>query len=68
MSLVQQVLDALKDTKVESHKVQKYLPDLFEKLREDLRKELRGEREHDQPAIQVQTPATAPASLYVSCQ
>jgi hypothetical protein len=35
MSLVQQVLDALKDTKVESHKVQKSLMDFFEKLRED---------------------------------
>ncbi len=34
---------------MESHKVQKYLPDFFEKLREDLRKELRGQREHDQP-------------------
>jgi hypothetical protein len=45
-SLVQQVLDALKEAKVDSHKVRKYLPDFFEKLREDLGKELRGEREH----------------------
>jgi hypothetical protein len=46
-SLVQQVLDALKDTKVESYKVRKYLPDFFEKLREDLEKELRGEHNHN---------------------
>ena len=44
-SLVQQVLDALKDTRVESHKVHKYLPDFLKKLREDLRDELRGNRE-----------------------
>ena len=44
-SLVQQVLDALKDTRVESHKVGKYLPDFLKKLREDLRDELRGTRE-----------------------
>ena len=62
-SLIQQVLDVLKDTKVESHKVQKYLPDFFEKLREDLGKELRGQREHDQPATQVQTPATTSTSV-----
>lgn len=44
-SLVQQVLDALKDTRVESHKVGKYLPDFLKKLREDLSDELRGNRE-----------------------
>lgn len=54
-SLAQQVLDALRESKVEPHKVQKYLPDFFEKLREDLGEELRGKREHDhnQPATQV---------------
>jgi hypothetical protein len=36
-SLVQQVLDALDASKVESQKVHKYLPDFFQKLREDLR-------------------------------
>jgi hypothetical protein len=44
-SLIQQVLDALKEAKVESEKVRKYLPDFFEKLREDLVNELRGDRE-----------------------
>jgi hypothetical protein len=72
-SLVQQVLDALKDTKVESHKVRRYLPDFFEKLREDLGKELRGKREHkndhhDQPVNQVQTPATASTSVAFAYQ
>ena len=52
-SLVQQVLDALKDTRVESHKVHKYLPDFLKKLREDLHDELRGNRE--------QTPQTTTA-------
>jgi len=41
-SLFQQVLDALKEAKVESDKLRKYLPDFFEKLREDLVKELQG--------------------------
>jgi hypothetical protein len=36
-SLVQEVLDALDASKVESQKVHKYLPDFFQKLREDLR-------------------------------
>ena len=44
-SLIQQVLDALKDAKVELDRVRKYLPDFFEKLREELVKELRVERE-----------------------
>jgi hypothetical protein len=42
--LIQQILDALKEAKVESEKVRKYLPDFLEKLRENLVKELRGER------------------------
>lgn len=69
-SLVQQVLDALKDTRVESHKVHKYLPDFLQRLREDWGKELRGEREHDhnQPATQVQTPATTSASVAFAYQ
>jgi hypothetical protein len=69
-SLAQQILDAFKDTNLESRKVQKYLPDFFEKLREDLRKELRGEREHnhDQPANQVQAPATTSASVAFAYQ
>jgi hypothetical protein len=44
-SLIQQVLDALKDAKVELDKVRKHLPDFFDKLREDLAKERRGEQE-----------------------
>lgn len=45
VSLIQQVLDALKEAKVESDKLRTYLPDFFEKLRKDLVKELRGGRE-----------------------
>jgi hypothetical protein len=41
-SLIQQVLDALKEAKVESDKIRKHLPDLLEKLCEDLVKELKG--------------------------
>jgi hypothetical protein len=55
-SLVQQVLDALETSKVESHKVHKYLPDFFRKLREDLHDELRGHREQTP-----QTPAAGPS-------
>lgn len=60
-SLVQQVLDALKDTRVESHKVHKYLPDFLEKLREELRGELCGSREQKpqtHTAGQSESPAT----------
>ena len=60
-SLVQQVLDALEDTRVESHKVHKYLPDFLKKLREDLRDELRGNREQTPQtplAGQPESPAT----------
>jgi len=66
-SLVEQVLDALKDTRAESHKVHKYLPDFLEKLREDLGKELRGEREHNhnQPATQAQAQTPTPTSSSV---
>ena len=69
-SLVQQVLDALEETKVESRKVRKYLPDFLKKLREDLRKELRGEREqnHNQPATQVQALATTSTSAVFAYQ
>jgi hypothetical protein len=57
---------------VDSHKVRKYLPDFFEKLREDLGKELRGERahnqDHSQPANQVQAPATTSTSVAFAYQ
>jgi hypothetical protein len=71
-SLVQQVLDALRESKVESYKVRKYLPDFFEKLREDRGKELRGERahnhDHSQYANQVQVPATTSTSVAFAYQ
>jgi len=60
-SLVQQVLDALQASKVESHKVHKYLPDFFRKLREDLDDELRGHREQTP-----QTPAAGPSESPVT--
>ena len=68
--LVQQVLDALEETKVESRKIRKYLPDFLQKLRADLGKELRGEREHghNQPINQVQTPATTSTSVVFAYQ
>src|SRR6185436_19739740 len=65
-SFVQRVLDALKDTRVESHKVHKYLPGFFEKLREDLGKELRGEREHDHNRPATEAQATVPTSSSVA--
>jgi hypothetical protein len=69
-SLVQQALDALRESRVASHKVQKYLPDFFEKLRENLGKELRGKREHDhnQSANHVQTPAITSTSVAFAYQ
>jgi hypothetical protein len=42
-SLVHQVLDAVHDVKVEAKNLRKYLPRFFEKMREDLQKEFRGE-------------------------
>jgi len=70
-SLVQQVLDALKDTRVESHKVHKYLPDFLTKLREDLRDDLRGHREQTSQtptAGQSESPATRVSSLLFAYQ
>lgn len=75
-SLIQQVLDALKETKVESDKIRKYLSDFFEKLREDLVKALQGERElkaddqdHSLPQVsdKVDSPAGS-SSLLVAYQ
>ena len=70
-SLVQQVLDALDDTRVESHKVHKYLPDFLKKLREDLRDELRGNREQTPQtptAGQSESPATTVSSVLFAYQ
>jgi hypothetical protein len=73
-SLIQQVLDALKEAKVELDKVRKHLPDFFDKLREDLAKELRGEQErkadpddHSLPQVsdEINSP-TASSSLLVA--
>lgn len=68
-SLIQQVLDALKDAdaKVELEKVRAYLPDFFEKLRDDLVKEFRGEREpkiddQDHSIAQVSDEVDSPAN------
>jgi len=58
-SLVQQVLDALEDAKVESQKVRKYLPDFLRKLREDLANELQGEQKQASPALPDEQSASA---------
>lgn len=72
LSLAQQVLDALKETRTDSSSVRKYFPDFLEKLREDLVKELRGERElkgtHDESTNQTQTPATTSSSVIFAYQ
>lgn len=71
-SLIQQVLDALKDAKVELDKVRKHLPDFFDKLREDLAKERRGEQEpkadqqdHSLPQVsdEINSPTTSSSLL-----
>jgi len=72
-SLVQQVLDALDQSRVDAEKVKKYLPDFLKKLREDLGKELRGEREpkHDEqadPATGTPSPTTLNSSVLVAYQ
>jgi len=45
-SLIQQVFDALKEAETELEKFQKYLPDFFEKLHEDLLGSLESPVEH----------------------
>jgi len=75
-SLVEQVFQALKDAKLESEKVHKYLPDFLKTLREELANELRGERgpkgsdpEHSvaHGVDEVHPPANA-GSLFVAYQ
>lgn len=64
-SLVEQVLAAFDEAKVESEKIRKYLPDFLKKLREDLGKEVRGEREQTPqvpPAGQPESPADSPST------
>jgi hypothetical protein len=71
-SLAQQILDALQESNVESRKVQKYLPDFLQKLREDWGKELRGEQahnhDHSRHTNEVQTPATTSTSIAFAYQ
>ncbi len=71
-SIIQQVLDALKEAKVELEKVRKHLPDFFDKLREDLAKELRGKQEpkadeqnHSLPQVsdEINSPTTSSSLL-----
>lgn len=73
LSLAQQVLDALKETRAKSGTVRKYLPDFLEKLREDLTKELRADREQkstprDESTNQLQTPVTTSTSVVFAYQ
>jgi DNA polymerase III psi subunit len=70
-SLLQQVLDALKNTRVESHKVHKYLPDFLEKLREELCDELwgpRAEKPQTHTAGQSESPTTTVSSAVLAYQ
>lgn len=60
-SLVEQVLDALKEAKVESEKIRKYLPDFLKKLRENLENELRETRDQASEAT-ADTQTASPAS------
>jgi hypothetical protein len=60
-SLVQQVLDALEEAKVESEKIRKYLPDFLKKLRENLESDLRETRgQVSEPATDTHTEPPAP--------
>jgi hypothetical protein len=71
-SLIQQVLDSLKDTQVATHKVQKYLPSFLEHLRESLAKEHQqgqvGTTAENSQAPANQEPRTTTSSLLVAYQ
>ena len=68
-SLAQQILEALEETRVESRKVRKYLPDFLQKLREDLGDELRGERtENQKSTTDVPSPTTTNSSVLFAYQ
>ena len=71
-SLIQQVLNALKEAKIELDKIRKHLPDFFDKLREDLAKERRDEQEpkanpqdHSRPQVsdEINSPTTSSSLL-----
>jgi hypothetical protein len=73
LSLAQQVLDALSETRTESGTVRKYFPEFLEKLRETLVKELRAEREHkstpdDESTNRLQAPVTTSTSVVFAYQ
>ena len=64
-SLVEQVLAAFDEAKVESEKIRKYLPDFLKKLRENLESDLRETRgQAPEPATDTQT--VSPASTVTS--
>jgi hypothetical protein len=60
-------MEALEEPNVESRKIQKYLPDFLEKLREDLGKELRGEREHELKRVPGTIDSHYPGIMDVAC-
>ncbi len=64
-SLVQQVLDAVHESTVDSHKLRRHLPRLLDKVREELQKELRGETEHKQTT---EVPAQTASAAFFSYQ
>lgn len=57
-SLVDQILAAVHDAKVETRKIQKYLPRLLDNIQEDLRRELKGNGQ-----IEAKQTAEVPASI-----
>ena len=66
-SLVQQVLDALEDTRIKSEKVRKYLPDFLKKLHEDLKNELREKKEVEQKQAS-EVPAQTGSAVFLAYQ
>ena len=70
-SLVQQVLDALKDTPLETRRVLKYLPSFLQQLREDLVKDFRQRQEVKEQGVEPpvnQAPQSTNSSLLVAYQ
>jgi hypothetical protein len=65
-SLIQQVLDSLKETRVDTHKVEKYVPSFLERLREDLLKELRNGKEETEHPDEAPANHTPPPSANYS--
>jgi len=63
-SLVDQILNAVQDAKVESGKVRKYLPRLLDKIREDARKELKGDSQTGPTQAAEAPDATAGAAFF----